>query len=113
MDLNFPELEGADADILRNIDVLATKQHVAKYKMAKDLGISRSSIQNWNKTGSYPTVDKIYKIARYLDTTVEFLMTGEESKSKAEEQKILEDFNKLSPDCQHLVRELMLKLKDK
>ena len=46
--------------------------------LAKDLNITASTFSDWKKGKSTPNADKLLKIARYLDTTVEYLMTGEE-----------------------------------
>lgn len=41
-------------------------------------GIKSTVFSEWKKGKSTPNADKLLKIARYLDTTVEYLMTGEE-----------------------------------
>lgn len=46
--------------------------------LASALNITPSTFSDWKKGKSTPNADKLLKIARYLDTTVEYLMTGEE-----------------------------------
>lgn len=42
-------------------------------------GISSTVFSEWKSGKSQPKVDKLVKIARYLGTTVEYLVTGEAS----------------------------------
>lgn len=42
-------------------------------------GISSTVFSEWKSGKSQPKVDKLVKIARYLGTTVEYLVTGETS----------------------------------
>ena len=65
-------------------------------------GVSSTVFSEWKKGKSQPNVDKLVKIARYLDTTVEYLVTGEDSRSDPApvlspvKKDILEDFRKLN-----------------
>ena len=46
--------------------------------VTKATGIKSTVFSEWKKGKSSPNADKLLKIARYLNTTVEYLMTGEE-----------------------------------
>jgi len=58
----------------------------ARYKKLskKDLlivaatGIPSSTLSTWKSKRKYPRADEAYKIAKTLNTTVEYLITGEE-----------------------------------
>ena len=50
---------------------------LSDYKVAQDLGFSRSTLTQW-KTGAHqPKADKLQKIADYFGVSVDYLMTGE------------------------------------
>lgn len=57
---------------------LCDKKGVTPYRVAKDCGFSNVTLSDWKNKGQTPKADKLVKIARYLGTTVEYLMTGEE-----------------------------------
>ena len=46
--------------------------------VAKGTGITKSTFSEWKKGGSQPNAEKLLKISGFLNTTVEFLMTGAE-----------------------------------
>lgn len=47
------------------------------YKVAQDLGFSRSTLTQWKSGKFMPKADKLQKIADYFGVSVEYLMTGE------------------------------------
>ena len=65
-------------------------------------GISSTVFSEWKSGKSQPKVDKLVKIARYLGTSVEYLVTGETSDPlpeivlSSDEEKLLEDYRKLN-----------------
>ena len=58
---------------------LCEKKRVTPYRVAKDCGFSNVTLSDWKNKGSTPRADKLLKIARYLGTTIEYLITGETS----------------------------------
>ena len=46
--------------------------------IAKGTGITKSTFSEWKKGGSQPNAEKLLKISGFLNTTVEYLMTGAE-----------------------------------
>ena len=58
---------------------LCELKRVTPYKVAKECGFSGVSLSDWKSGKSTPNADKLVKIARYLGTTVEYLVTGESS----------------------------------
>ena len=62
---------------------LCVKKGVTPYRVAKDCGFSNVTLSDWKNKGQTPKADKLVKIARYLGTTVEYLMTGEEPEGPA------------------------------
>ncbi|ANY14223.1 transcriptional regulator [Latilactobacillus curvatus] len=62
------------------IKMLAKEQGVSINKMEKDLEFGSSTISKWSK--SIPSVDKLKKVADYLDVTIDELLRDEEPATK-------------------------------
>ncbi len=45
--------------------------------VAMEFGFTVGNFGSWKSRGDYPKVDMAFKIAQYVGTTVEYLMTGE------------------------------------
>ena len=65
------------SDFLKNLTKLMSKNGVTQRKVCEICGFTEASFWAWKK-GSLPKVDAAFKIARFLGTSVEFLMTGED-----------------------------------
>lgn len=50
---------------------------ICELKELEKLGISPQSISNWKTRNTIPKADDLYKIAKYLNVTMEWLLTGE------------------------------------
>lgn len=61
---------------LDNLTEIMSKKNVTQRKICEICGFTESSFWAWKK-GSLPKVDAALKIAQFLGTSVEFLMTGE------------------------------------
>ena len=59
---------------------LLQKHGVSTYKVSKDTGIAQSVFSSWKNGISTPKQDKMQKIADYFEVSLEYLMTGEETK---------------------------------
>ena len=55
---------------------------ISRKEFAHQVGISYSSIHNGNERNSIPSADIALKIADTLETTIEYLIYGNSSKSK-------------------------------
>ena len=78
--------------------------------VAKHTGITPSTFSDWKKGKSSPNADKLVKIARFLNTTVEYLVTGEDAPAAAPayritafEFQIIIAYRQLSEDAQDVV----------
>ena len=61
------------------IDELLSKKGITQKALAENLGLSSSQIYaNWKKRNSIPSADIAVKIADFLRTSVEYLVTGKE-----------------------------------
>lgn len=52
-------------------------QEKTKSDLARFLGVAPTTVQSWQSRGNYPPVDVALKIANFLNTSVEYLVTGE------------------------------------
>lgn len=58
---------------------LLDSRHKKPIDVSRATGISPSTFSDWKTGKSTPNAEKLVKIARYLGTTVEYLVTGETS----------------------------------
>lgn len=64
---------------------LLQKYGITAYKVAKETGITQSTLSDWKRGRSTPKTDNMKKIADYFGVSVEYLMTGETSAEKKKE----------------------------
>ncbi|MBQ8969805.1 MAG: helix-turn-helix transcriptional regulator [Lachnospiraceae bacterium] len=62
---------------------LRDKNGLRDADIAKELGFAKSTLSDWKRGKSRPNANNLYKIARLLNTTVEYLFTGESEENKA------------------------------
>lgn len=55
-----------------------TEKKISAYKMSKDTGISDSLICYWKKGERMPNAENLIVISKYLDVSIDYLLTGEE-----------------------------------
>ena len=55
---------------------LRDKKGLRDADIAGELGFAKSTLSDWKHGKSRPNADNLYKIARLLDTTLEYLFTG-------------------------------------
>lgn len=106
---DYSELD--PAKILGNIELLLTVQGKTKYQMSQQTGIPRSSVQNWRNGKIFPTADKMYKIAKYLNSSVEYLLTGREDNFNTPDLQLYKDISNLTVENRRLITELITRLK--
>ena len=88
------------SEISSRIDNLLSKNKLSRAQLARDTGIPATTIKSWIK-GSVPSAEAAYKVAQYLNVTVEWLITGKpESENKnlilsKSESELIEIFRKL------------------
>lgn len=58
--------------IYQNIKAIADAKNISIRKIEKDTGIVLGSIYHWDDIK--PSVDKVAKVAKYLDVTIEELL---------------------------------------
>jgi transcriptional regulator with XRE-family HTH domain len=66
-------------DFFTRVKNLARKQGITIESVANSADLSLNTYNSYKKAGNLPRADEAVKIAETLDTTVEFLVTGEEN----------------------------------
>jgi transcriptional regulator with XRE-family HTH domain len=57
---------------------IITEKGITPYRISKDTGISQVTLSDWKHGRSIPKVDKLIKIANYLNLTLEELLHEEQ-----------------------------------
>lgn len=91
-------------DIVERIKKLCTSNGISPTQMLKRLGFSTGLMTQWNN-GQNPSNEKLKAIADYFNVSVDYLLTGEETKKELPltadeqwEQQLINDVKKLSDE---------------
>ena len=85
-------LDNISMNFSDRIEILMAEKKVSKVELAKYANITTQTFYDWKKKGSVPSADVAVKIAEYLNTSVEFLVTGTEKDSyKGRFEKLVKD----------------------
>lgn len=57
---------------------LRQKRGVSVYKIAKETGVTQSTLSDWKRGRSTPKTDNMKKLADYFGVSIDYLTTGEE-----------------------------------
>lgn len=76
-------------DFYENVKILVKKHGFQLIPLLESLGINYSTYKGYKQYGNLPRADEAVKIAKALNTTVEFLVTGEDNNSAAKELETL------------------------
>ena len=85
-------------DYISRIEKILKKQKKNTKIMLEELGYSHSLINGWKK-GSEPSALKLLKICEYLNTNIEYILTGKENITErltAEEKELIYKYRMLS-----------------
>ena len=56
------------------INEIRNKHNITQLALAKELGVSRSSVNAWEMGISMPTIDRLIDIAEYFHVSVDYLL---------------------------------------
>lgn len=73
------------------LERLIKEKKLTQIAVADSVGIRRPTISDWKKNGSYPTADVAVKIAKLLDVSTEYLITGQDDNPYIEENRLLKE----------------------
>lgn len=57
---------------------LLQKYGVSAYKVAKETGVTQSTLSDWKRGRSTPKTENMKKLADYFGVSIEYLMTGKD-----------------------------------
>ena len=100
----------SDKSYLRFEELLEIKG-ITAYKVAKETGITTTTITNW-KNGKYiPKSDKLSKIAEFLGVSENYIRTGEEKPEipgfEPEHLELIELYSKLKEEQKSAILNLL------
>lgn len=58
---------------IQRLEELLAEEKISKYKLSRDLELSKSTIWNW-QNGCQPTADKLIKLADYFQVSIDYLV---------------------------------------
>lgn len=61
-----------------HFEKLLEKNGVSAYRVAKETGVTQSTLSDWKRGRSTPKTENMKKIADYFGVSLEYLMTGKE-----------------------------------
>lgn len=59
--------------LYQRIKELCSRKNISIAKLESELGFGNASIKKWEKTSS-PSIDKILKVAKYFDVSIDYLL---------------------------------------
>jgi len=101
------------SDFWRRVDEELDYKGLNRTYLAKECGFSLTNIGQGIKLGSTPSAETAVKIAKVLDVSVEYLVTGNESPRRMENpeiNEILHDIRHLSPGDLSIAKTLVHRL---
>lgn len=65
---------GGEKVSYKRLEVLLKSKNITAYRVSKDTGIGQSTFSDWKKGRSKPKLEKLVKIAAYLNVPVEYFV---------------------------------------
>lgn len=96
-------------DVLQEITRLRMERGWSEYELAKNAGLSQSTISTWYRKGQVPTIQTLEKVCRGFGITLsQFFAEGDDAIFLTQAQKeLLDNWSILSPKQRELVAELL------
>ena len=60
---------------------LRRQRGLSQENLAEVIGVTRQAVQKWESGASRPDMDNLVALSRYFETTLDYLITGEEAPS--------------------------------
>jgi transcriptional regulator with XRE-family HTH domain len=74
-------------EMWKRIEIIMFENKHTYRKLADEIGVGESTVSMWKTNGTIPRADDAVKIAKFLETTVEYLITGEYEGGLTPEQR--------------------------
>lgn len=100
-------------EIYKKVDALRLEKGWTIYQLAKQAGISPTTIYNWRDRGSSPTLELLDAVSSALEiSAISLLINEEDLKALTEEQKeVIILWNSLSVEQKQSIKSLMKTMK--
>lgn len=83
----------------KRLNALLKERGITPYRLAKELGISQSSLSEWKRGNSIPKNERLIKIAAYFNMPVSFLTGHDENMPVSDNnQELLDKLMKLAKE---------------
>lgn len=95
--------------IIERVLDLMSERNITALKLTSDLAISHTSISDWKKGRGTPKVNTLTEIAKYFNVSLDYLVTGMESKNypipfaTGRDKILIKKFHKLPVEVQQEV----------
>lgn len=91
------------SELTNRIDTLLSEKNKRRADLSRETGIAVTTIRSWIK-GSVPSAEAAYKIAKYFNVTLEWLLTGEGESPEA--KPTTEEFSDTEKELIYIFRNL-------
>ena len=88
--------------LVDRIDMLAKALGHTLTSLERELGFGKSSIRKWDE--KKPSCDKLLQVANFLSVSMDYLMTGDDSRLKPEEEALIHNWRQLDEDDKAIVK---------
>ena len=83
--------------IVERIDSILKSRNEKRKDLCNGLGMAENTISAWSSRGTIPAADILNDIAIYLDTSIEYLLTGKDKSGFSEKEiSLIKSYRKLS-----------------
>lgn len=90
-------------ELLDRVKLLIDGKGMTVAELERRAGLGNGTLRNWDK--SYPSVDKVQRVAKVLGTTIDYLITGEDN--NAQGRVIAREISSLSETQKNLIRKMI------
>ncbi len=88
---------------VERIHLARKKKNIKVSEITSELQIGDKALNNWELRNTIPPADQVYKIAKMLDVSMLWLLTGEDENTSIREALLLKLFRNVSLEIQDTV----------
>ena len=103
------DFETNGLQIVERINSVCRQKRIVRKEVSEALKLPDNCFSNWSARGTVPAGDICCKIADYLNISVTWLITGKEDGMSNEENRLLNIYQKLSPQQKDTIWTLLEK----
>lgn len=97
--------------IIDRIDLILKSRKEKRSDLCRGLGLAETTISTWSSRGTIPAADILNDIAIYLDTSIEYLLTGtDKSGFSQKEISLMKSYRRLSDRDKKTIDDLLSSL---